>query len=140
VGRWRGFSLRDRFEINPEFNAFLDKSAVGLPVMASIPSRRRHGQPAGAQGPALWSVTHSRGVPAPPNSYLNDRVREMAEELAYKEYRIVPMPRGWGWQALIYAPGSNRHLPESPSTRDPVGRTSVLDTARLVVDRLLQSS
>jgi hypothetical protein len=64
----------------------------------------------------------------------------MAQELAYKEYRIVPMPRGWGWQALIYAPGSNRHLPESPSTRDPVGRTSVLDTARLVVDRLLQSS
>jgi hypothetical protein len=50
-----GFSLRDRFGINPEFNAFLDKSAVGLPGIA-----RRHDQP-GGQG-RLWSVMHSRGA------------------------------------------------------------------------------
>ena len=100
------------------------------------------GVTASQQGPGAGALERNalRGVPAPPNSHLNDRVREMAEELSYKEYRIVPMPRGWGWQALIYAPGSNRHLPESPSTRDPVGRTSVMDTARLVVDRLLHSS
>jgi hypothetical protein len=64
----------------------------------------------------------------------------MAEELAYKGYRIVPLPRGRGWQALIYAPGSNRHLSDSPSTRDPVGRTSVVGTAKLIVDRLLRSN
>ena len=100
------------------------------------------GVTASQQGPGAGALERNalRGVPVPPNSHLNDGVREMAEELAYKEYRIVPMPRGWGWQALIYAPGSNRHLPESPSTRDPVGRTSVMDTARLVVDRLLHSS
>ena len=126
--------------INPEFDPFLGKSAVGLPGVAKHPLQKASRPASRGQGPALWSVTHSRGVPAPPNSHLNDRVREMAEELSYKEYRIVPMPRGWGWQALIYAPGSNRHLPESPSTRDPVGRTSVMDTARLVVDRLLHSS
>jgi hypothetical protein len=63
VPRWRrrGFPLRDRLEINPEFNAFLDKSAVGLSGMASIPCRRRHGQPVGARA-ALWSVTHSGGA------------------------------------------------------------------------------
>jgi|SRR5580704_11229232 hypothetical protein len=44
------------------------------------------------------------------------------------------MPYSRGWQALIYAPGSNRYLPESPSTRDPAGRTSLRDTAKLIVD------
>jgi len=64
----------------------------------------------------------------------------MAEELTYRAYRIVPLPYGRGWQALIYAPGSNRYLPESPKTRDPAGRTSVIDTAKLIVDRLLHAN
>ncbi len=61
-------------------------------------------------------------------------LRGLAEELTYREYRIVLMPYSRGWQALIYAPGSNRYLPESPSTRDPAGRTSLRDTAKLIVD------
>jgi hypothetical protein len=64
----------------------------------------------------------------------------MAEKLKYKGYRIALMPYSRGWQALIYAPGSNRRRPESPITRDPVGRTSVMEAARLIVDRLLQST
>ena len=60
----------------------------------------------------------------------------MAEELTYRAYRIVPLPYGRGWQDLIYAPGSNRYLPESPRTRDSAGRISLRDAAKLIVDRL----
>ena len=103
---------------------------------------RAKGVTASQQGPGAGALERNAlpGGAGPAQFTLKRSGRVMAEELAYKEYRIVPMPRGWGWQALIYAPGSNRHLPESPSTRDPVGRTSVMDTARLVVDRLLHSS
>jgi hypothetical protein len=101
--------------------------------MDSIPCTAPHAKQ--GLGSALGTNASRRALAAT-NSCLMDRVTAMELELVYKEYRIVPMPRAGGWQALIYAPGSHRHLPESPSTRDPVGRTSVIDAARLVVDRL----
>ena len=51
--------------INTEFSAFLPKPAVTSFAWWQASPGRRHGQANRGQGPALWSVTHSREVPAP---------------------------------------------------------------------------
>jgi hypothetical protein len=62
----------------------------------------------------------------------------MAEEQTYRDYRLVVSPEGHGWKVLIYEPGRGRERPEIPVTTDPTGRTTVIDEAKRIVDRLLR--
>jgi len=54
-------------------------------------------------------------------------------ELIYKDHRIIVSSVGRGWRAMIYAPGSNTALRDSPASlawratpwmKDPVGWTN----------------
>ena len=61
----------------------------------------------------------------------------MSETHDYRGHRIELEPFGSGWRARVYTPGATLAENEIPWSADPASRTSVLDTAKLQVDRIL---
>ena len=66
--------------------------------------------------------------------------REMAQELRYRDFRIMVAAQGTGWCVYIYEPGSRRARREFLYTADPIGRTALVDEAKRIVDGLLLHS
>ena len=54
--------------------------------------------------------------------------------LEYKGYRIEVGPVGKGWRAVIFAPGSPRALPESPSNLEKSRTEEVVAEAKRIID------
>ena len=67
-------------------------------------------------------------------------VKAMIEDAEYSGFRLMLMTDRTGWRVFIYGPNSKLLPGEMPSTIHPAGRTAVMDEARQIVDRLLQSN
>jgi hypothetical protein len=57
----------------------------------------------------------------------------------YKGYRINVSPVGKGWRALIFCPGSNRALPESPSNVEKSRSEEIIAEAKRIIDARLDT-
>jgi hypothetical protein len=55
-------------------------------------------------------------------------------ELIYKDHRIIVGPVGKGWRAMIYPPGSNSALIESPVTLEKCREDEIIAEAKWIVD------
>jgi hypothetical protein len=55
-------------------------------------------------------------------------------ELIYKDHRIIVSSVGRGWRAMIYAPGSNTALRESPSSLEQGRKEAIVAQAKWIVD------
>ena len=55
-------------------------------------------------------------------------------DLVYKGHRIVVSRVGRGWRAMIYAPGSNTALRESPASLEECRKEAVVAEAKWIVD------
>lgn len=55
-------------------------------------------------------------------------------DLVYKDYRIVVSSVGRGWRALIYAPGSNTALRDSPASLEECAKEAIVAEAKCIVD------
>lgn len=63
----------------------------------------------------------------------------MAEEIIYREHRLIVSPHGSGWKVLIYPSGSRFAHAEIPNTSDRGSRDDVIAQARRIVDGLISS-
>jgi len=61
-------------------------------------------------------------------------------ELVYKDHRIVVSSVGRGWRAMIYAPGSNTALRESPASLEECRKEAIVAEAKWIVDARCTSS
>ena len=52
----------------------------------------------------------------------------------YKGYRIEVSPVGKGWRAAIFAPGSTRALPNSPSNLEESRTEEIIAEAKRIID------
>ena len=64
---------------------------------------------------------------------------KMAEELNYKEYRLLIGPVGNGWRVMIFPPGSSSALPESPTTLEKSPKEAIVTEAKNIVDARLKA-
>jgi hypothetical protein len=55
-------------------------------------------------------------------------------DLIYKDHRIIVSSVGRGCRAIIYAPGSNSALRESPTSLEECWREAIVAEAKWVVD------
>jgi len=55
-------------------------------------------------------------------------------DLIYKDHRIIVSSVGRGWRAMIYAPGSNTALPESPASLEECRKEAIVAEAKGIVD------
>ena len=55
-------------------------------------------------------------------------------DLIYKDHRIVISSVGRGWRAMIYAPGSNTALRESPASLEECRKEAIVAEAKWIVD------
>jgi hypothetical protein len=55
-------------------------------------------------------------------------------EFIYKDHRIIVSSVGRGWRALIYAPGSNSALRESPASLEECRKEAIVAEAKWIVD------
>jgi hypothetical protein len=55
-------------------------------------------------------------------------------DLVYKDHRIVVGSVGRGWRAMIYAPGSNVALRESPASLEECRKEIIVAEAKWIVD------
>jgi hypothetical protein len=55
-------------------------------------------------------------------------------ELIYKDHRIIVSSVGKGWRAMIYAPGSNTALRESPASLEECRKEAIVAQAKWIVD------
>jgi hypothetical protein len=63
--------------------------------------------------------------------------QKMADELNYKEYRLLISPVGKGWRAMIFPPGSSSALPESPATLEKSSKEEIVAEATKIIDARL---
>jgi hypothetical protein len=63
----------------------------------------------------------------------------VAEELRYKEYRLLVSPVGKGWRAMIFPPGSSSALSESPATLEKSSKEAIVAEAKKIVDARLNA-
>jgi hypothetical protein len=66
--------------------------------------------------------------------------RMMAQELRYRDFRIMVVAQGTGWRVYIHEPGSRVARRAFLYTADPVGRTALVEEAKRIVDGLLLHS
>jgi hypothetical protein len=62
---------------------------------------------------------------------VNDAVKP---DLIYKDHRIIVSGVGRGWRAMIYAPGSNTALRESPASLVECRKEAIVAEAKWIVD------
>ena len=55
-------------------------------------------------------------------------------DLIYKDHRIIVSSVRRGWRAMIYAPGSNTALRDSPASLEECRREAIVVEAKWVVD------
>jgi len=55
-------------------------------------------------------------------------------ELIYKDHRIIVSSVRRGWRAMIYAPGSNTALRDSPASLEECRREAIVVEAKWIVD------
>ena len=54
--------------------------------------------------------------------------------LVYKDHRIIVSSVGRGWRAMIYAPGSNTALHDSPASLEECRKEAIVAEAKWIVD------
>jgi len=63
----------------------------------------------------------------------------MADTFIYRDYRIEIAKVGKGWRSLIFAPETERPLPDSPVSLVVCTKDAMVAKAKAVVDLQLQS-
>ena len=64
----------------------------------------------------------------------------MSETIDYRGFRLLVSPVGKGWRAMIYAPGSQSALPESPAMLEKSLKAAIVAEAKKIVDARLTLS
>ena len=59
--------------------------------------------------------------------------------IEYKGYQIEVGCVGKGWRASIFAPGSSRPLPDSPSNLEKSTEKEIIAEAKRIIDTLVSS-
>jgi hypothetical protein len=67
----------------------------------------------------------------PPAMAVTDAIKP---ELIYKDHRITVRSVGRGWRAMIYAPGSNAALRESPASLEECRKEAIVAEAKWIAD------